>query len=136
MNKKGFTLIELLVVIVILAALSIFVFQTIFGTLRQARLKSFLIQTNSIILSAEQMYLTDSVVGETDISTMFDYRTNPVDLDNTFDDYKYCVVLTDTGKFSKIISENDEFRIEVNTGSRADVVEQNVSEPTNNISCE
>ena len=64
MNNKGFTLIELLAVIVILAVLILLAMPQVMNLMEDARKNAFKTETQSILKSAENAFVTKTMSGE------------------------------------------------------------------------
>ena len=64
MNAKGFTLIELLAVIVILAVLILLAMPQVMNLMEDARKNAFKTETQSILKSAENAFVTKTMSGE------------------------------------------------------------------------
>ena len=61
MKKKGFTLVELLAVIAILAILVIIAIPNVLNLYRNARNNVFLVDAQSVLITAKEKYLEDSI---------------------------------------------------------------------------
>ena len=68
MNKKGFTLVELLAVIAILAILVIIALPNVMGMFNQAKQNSFTTEIKEIFKTAQQQWISDSMINTGDIA--------------------------------------------------------------------
>ena len=88
MKKKGFTLVELLAVIVILAVISLIAIPMILGVIETARKSAFKITCNEIYKSYEQYEISEEIIENSDVCSIFDFGSNRKETE-FIDDIKY-----------------------------------------------
>ncbi len=107
-NKKGFTLVELLAVIAILAILVLIALPNILNLYRNARENVFVSDVQSIIRSAQQAYVTNSLINKS--KTCFDSKSNPLDIESR-SNLIYKVQLSQNGKIISIQVMDNNYQI-------------------------
>ncbi len=109
MKKKGFTLVELLAVIAILAILVIIALPNVLKLFRSAKQNTFVTETQNLVRSAENKYLTSSLSnGSNEIC--FDSKNNKLDMTGR-DNIIYKIKLTNKGKVTEVSVRDDNYEI-------------------------
>ena len=107
-NRKGFTLVELLAVIVIMAILLMVAIPSVNRILQDVRKRTFLNEAKTIYNEAINKYISESSQG-------FEIKTISSEDDSAIEmmgeKLKYCVILDDKGKVSKLAVGNDRYYI-------------------------
>ena len=107
-NKKGFTLVELLAVIVIMAILLMVAIPAVSRILEDVRKRTFVNEAKTIYNEAINKYISESAHGF-EIKKISSEDDSAIEMNG--EKLKYCVILDDKGKVSKLAVGNDRYYI-------------------------
>ena len=102
-DKKGFTLVELLAVIAILAILVIIALPNVINMYNRAQKETFLTEAKKVYTEAEKKYISSSINGNV-VKVINSEDSSKLDM--TGEKLKYCIVLNNNGKVSKMQVSN------------------------------
>lgn len=116
-KRNGFTLIELLAVIAIMAILVVILMPNIINKFNQAKISTFVQQTQTIMKTAQEKWILDNGASGT-------YDSNPTTGEVALDlvgneKLLYHVVINGAGEFTEVSVHDDNFAMSVIVGTPA-----------------
>ena len=140
MNKKGFTLVELLAVIAILAILVIIALPNVMGMFNQAKQNSFTTEVKEIYKTAQQQWISDSMINTSEITY---YRVsgepgasvgNGLQLSGRTE-LDYYIVIDKSGNVVEYAATDGSYQYHYKNSSKGILIEE-ISNSDSSVSCE
>ena len=120
-KEKGFTLVELLAVIVIMAILLMVAIPAVSRILEDVRKRTFVNEAKTIYNEATNKYISESAQGF-EIKKISSEDDSAIEMRG--EKLRYCVILDDKGKVSKLAVSNDRYYIMLDKVKNVDSIKK------------